>query len=332
MTEEALPTPEPETTETPAAEAPPANDVVANDVADPEAPANENGEPAKAEPEKPKEESRTALFNRALKMREDATAKLQRAEAAHAEIRREREAFAKEKTEVETWRSQMARIKEDPHLFFEVFDVDPTDHMRKMMALSEPVAREIAQERKARQELEKKLEDERKARESEATSHRVMNAKVSFLDFVGSNAEKFPHLAEAERPALAERFWELASEHHRNTGRVPTIAMVAEYMQKQEEEHEQREEEARAKRLERRQQRGARPATALSEPGGGNTALQRTAPTGSPANGPGPRTPTTLTNGAATAVATALRENATEAEKDAWAAAELRRAFAADAG
>lgn len=320
MTEAATvtePTETPATEPSEAAEAPPANDVVANDV--------EGGEPppaaeaAPAEPEKGKEDKPTALFNRAMRLREETNAKLQKVAETHQEIRREREIFAKEKAEVDTWRQQMARIKEDPHLFFEVFDVDPTDHMRKMMALSEPVAREIAAERKARQELEKKLEEERQARQSEAVSANVHRAKSSFVAFLADNHETYPDIADEDPREVAEVFWELASEHHKTAGRAPTMQMVAQYMQRQ-------AEEKRATRERRRQQRlGARPATATSEPGGGTTALQRTAPTATPANGPGLRTPKTLTNGAATQVATAPKENATEEEIDEWTRAELRR-------
>lgn len=294
----------------------PADGAEAPEVEDAEAPV-----PAAAEtkPDPEKAEKPAALFNRAMKFREEANAKLAKVEALHAEVRRERETFAKDKAEVTTWRSQMERIKEDPHLFFEVFDVDPTDHMRKMMALSEPVAREIASERKKREELEKKLEDQEKQRQSEAVSANVHRAKSTFVNFLQDNHEHFPDIADDDPHEVAEVFWELASAHHQATGKAPTLEMVAKHMQRQ-------VEEKRAKREARRTQRsGARPATALSEPGGGsNTATQRTASTGQPANGPGLRTPKTLTNGAATQVATAPKENATDEEIDAWTRAQVR--------
>jgi len=327
MTEEALATTETaEPVEQSAEQAPPANDAVANDVA--EQPADT---PAAAAAEE-KKERETALFNRSLKFREEATAKLQKAEQTLAEFRREREAFAKEKAEVAEWRSKMARIKDDPYAWFEAFGEDPADHVRKMVDLQEPTARELARIKRENEEFQKKFEEQEERRKSEAIERGVTESKSTFLQYVQGRSDEYPDVAErlAENPRrVADLFWELASEHHKNTGRAPTIEMVARHMQKQVDDEWQQLEEARAKRASRRQQRGAQPATALSEPGGGNATLQRTAPNGQTANGPGPRTPATLTNRAATSVATALREDATDEEKDEWARREIRRMFAA---
>lgn len=319
MSDETLATTITETAE-PAASAEqeaPANDVVANDVAtEPVA-----DTPAAAAAEEKKERD-SALFNRSLKFREEATAKLQKAEATMAEFRREKETFARDKAEVEKMRTLIDRIKEDPYLIFEAFNIEPADHMRRMMSMSEPVARELAEERRQRKELEAKWEREKEEakRQSEESAKQNFefnrqNAKRNFVSFVDRNAEKYAEIAFEEPEELGEIFWETAVQLRGQTSKTPTFDEVADHLQKLVTERRARKEQLRKQRL------GA----GTSEPGGGTATTQRNAPNGPSANGQGTRNaPATLTNRAATSVGTALREGATDEERDEWARAQLR--------
>lgn len=309
-----------------AAEAVPVNDAVGNDV---EPPAEGGEEAQTAEPPKDpkaeeKQERDTVLFNRSLKFREEATQKLQKVEQTLAEVRREKESFAKEKAEVERWRSEMARIKEDPYAIFEVLDIDPTDLTRKLVELNEPTARELARIRRENEEFKKKFEEDTKRREEEQRQIAIRDVKSRFVEFVLDADDEYPDVADADPTEVGNAFWQLATQHYEATGQTPPMSEVAKHLQAH---LKKQAEDRRAMREARRQQRGARPVTtpALSEPGGGDTApTQRTAANGQPANGPGQRTPKTLTNGSATHVASAPKESWTDEEVDAWSRAQLR--------
>lgn len=272
--------------------------------------------------EEPKKESETALFRKALKMREEAVTAKAKAAADLADARRARDEVRQLRAQVEEREAKLKAIEKDPWAFFELMKVDPNDFARRMMDLQDPIRRELETERQKREELEKKWEDERKQREATEAQHRVAVAKSNFVSFIAQKAAEFPDVADEDEGEVAAVFWDLASEHYKNTGEIPAFEMVARYMQQQ-------ADRKRATREQRRQQRmgGLKPAN----PGGGNSAPQRTAQTGQPANGPGPRAPSTLTNADASTRASVPRADATQDEIDAWAAQELRKAFRKDA-
>lgn len=331
--EQIAPAEAPEVTEAPAetAEAPaeggdPPQPAEAGEVAEGEeaaAPTEPAPPEAPAEPAPPKE---TALFRRALRMREEGVAAKQEAMQIREEVKRERQELAARLAKVEEFEKRMARIEADPYAYFEEFNINPNDHARRLMNLNDPARIEIEKERAKDREtirrLEERINREQNQRQEMELHGKVGQAKANFVRFVADNATEFPDLADEDEGEVSEVMWELASEHHRNTGRVPTFEMIAQHMQQQ-------AEARRASRERRRQQRtgAARP----TNPGGGQAAApQRTAPTGQPTKGPGARAPMTLTN-ADTSTRTSLPRDATEEEVNEWAAQELRRAFRRDA-
>jgi hypothetical protein len=309
--------------------APPATD----DAAGTAAPA-EGEQPAAQEPAA---EQAPALFRRVLKergkvvaLRQQVEQREQRFKQEQEQFRREREQHARERAELDSWKAKKAKIEADPWAFFDEFEVDKNDFARRLMNENTPVAKELAEERRARLALEKRIEDERKQREAADVDAKVAYAKRNFVSFVAQNAAAYPDVADADEQEVADVMWQLAAEHHKNTGKIPSFEMVASYLQRQ-------EDAKRAKKEQRRQQRlgASAPASRLTaaNPGGGQAAPQRSEQTGHAANGPGPRAPSTLTNAAATTTTSLPRptEDATDEEKNAWAIQELRRAFRKDA-
>lgn len=311
----------------PPPEAPAEEQAAAPDAAEGEqaAPAEGDGAvPAEGEagvaPAEPTPEQAPALFRRALKERERVLAERNKVEHEKQRLRHEREQFARERAELEAWKAKKAKIDADPYALFDEFEIDRNDFARRLMNESDPMAKQLAEERRARIELQKQVEDEKQQRETSEVNARVAVAKRNFIGFVAQRAGDFPDLADADEGDVADVFWSLAAEHHRNTEQIPTFEMVARHMQQQ-------EDARRAKREERRRLRlGAQP---TANPSGGKPAPLRTAPTGQSAKGPGPRTTSTLTNSDASVRASAPREDAKE-DVDEWALKELRRAMRVD--
>ena len=281
-------------------------------------PAAASGEQV-SEPEKPAEpppERETALFRKALRMREQGMAERKKAEDVLSSVRKEREQLQAERQQLRDLRKVHEAIEADPMAYFEHFNINPADFARKMMNLQDPVRADVEQVRRENAAIKAELERERQERADRELQSKVGHAKTNFVRFV-QNADDYPDIADEDEGELAEVFWELASEHHRNTGKVPTFEMVAAHLQQQ-------AEAKRARREQRRQQRGASTSANQAAP-------QRTAQTGRTANGPGQRAPDTLTNADTTTRTTAPSDNATEEEINEWAAQELRKAFRKDA-
>lgn len=307
--------------EAPVPEAPPPTEP-APDETPAEAPAESGDTPPAAAsgeqltPAEPPPERETALFRKALRMREQGVAERKKAEDVLSSVRKEREQLQAERAELRDLRKLNEAIDADPMAFFEHFHINPADFARRLMNLQDPVRADVEQVRKENAAIKAELQREREERADRDLQSKVGQAKSNFVRFV-QERDEYPDIADEDEGDLAEVFWDLASEHHRNTGKVPTFEMVAAHLQKQ-------AEAKRARREQRRQQRGAPPPANPAAP-------QRTAQTGRSANGPGQRAPDTLTNADTTTRTTAPSANATEDELDAWAVQELRKAFRKDA-
>lgn len=335
---------ETETTEETATEtneaAPPAEEPSALEAAAAEGEATETPEatpePAK-EPEKPKERD-TELFRAGLKMRDEAIRTKQEAAQLAEQARAKESTLAAREAELKAREDKWAAVERDPFAYFEVAGLDPHDFARRLMdhkpltpeqkELEELKAWRKQQEAREQQTAAQReqMEAQRRAQETQELEGKV---GASFSAFLEEKWEEFPDVAADDPAAVQAEFLRLANAHWRNTapkddagnmagpGIWPSFEMVAAHMQ-------QAEAQRRATKEERSKQRGSRSGSDTTTPPRVN---------GQTATSPGPRSPTTLTNGhAAARAAPPPREFKSEAELNEWAAEELRRAMEGTAG
>ena len=333
-------TPEPAeepATETPAADAATADAATTEVDAKAGEPAKDDADKTKAEPEKPKE-SGSKLFTTALKMRDEANAKLVQAKEQAAALENERASFDREREAFEAEKTKLANVRKDPLSFFELTGTTPQDLARWLMEDDGSRASRLQREdddskrSKVDDETKRELEDLKrwKQEQEEAKAAASLGRAKSYMaSFVETNAEKYPDLADEDPAKLAERMWAVAQHHHDATapkdrngkivgpGKYAPVEEIAEFLQNEAADERKRREERKSKRT--GQQHSA---SATSE----SKTSQRE--NGQPAKSPGPRSPTTLSNAATTERASAPRE-LTQEELDEECRRELREALGA---
>lgn len=272
-----------------------------------EAAATEGGDKP-AEPEKPKE-SPPKLIAKALEIQDKANAQIAEARQLKAQAQREMEEARALKSELDSRKKSEldlgAAIRKDPLSAFDRLGFSPNDLARWLMEddgqraqrvrSEEENAKKSAVDDETKKELEelKKWRAEQQQREIE---QRTQSAKASFVSYIDQHADKYPDIALEDPEELAEVMWDLGTRHwHATGGQVPTFEQIATHMQKV-------AAEKRAKREERLKQRSGQRASAAS-----SESHQTPRENGQPAS-PGPRSPKTLSNAAASERASGPRE------------------------
>lgn len=276
----------------------------------------ESKDPPKPEPEKPNE---SKLFKSALALRDEANGKFEETRRERAVLESERSRFEADRTAFEAERAKLANIRRDPMSAFELLGFTPAELGKWLIEDDEQRAQRLRGEEA--NESRSKVDDETKRelaelkawkekQETERIERAAGMARSQFVDFVAGSPDKYPDLDGEDPEELSAVMWDLAKEHHRNTGQVASFEALATHMQNA-------AADKRLRREERRRGRSTQPASGQSSE---SQATQRQQ--GQPAS-PGPRSaPTTLSNGAATERASTPRE-LTKEELDRECAKEL---------
>lgn len=255
-----------------------------------------------AEPEKPKE-SPPRLLAKALEIQDKANAKMDEAKRVLASVEaREAKIQEREAKLAEREKGDLAigdAIRKDPHSAFGRLGFSPHDLARWCMEEEPQRESRLRDEQRSKADTEaeqriKALEAKLEEQENQRAAQIEADSKARFASFIERHADDYPEISLEDGSDLGAVFWDLADQHYKATKQVPTFEMVAQHL-----------ERAAAQRRAMREERLKKRSSPLA--GASSSESQTPRQNGQPAS-PGPRSPKTLSNAAATERASGPRE------------------------
>lgn len=192
----------------------------------------ETSEPAAAEvptEQAPPPEAISGKMGTLLKREQQFQAKVRAEKEALA---KDREAYARDKAEIEAQKARYAKVKENPIEGLKEAGLSYEELTRKILELDTPEAKigALAEELRALKEERAREHQERVSRETQA---QVESGKDQFQKHIFDNVDKYPTLTLYDEARVRAAAWALASQAYSESGEVPTFEAIAQHLEDQ---------------------------------------------------------------------------------------------------